>query len=240
MHKKEEALNFHEIPSTYHWVPDFVYGGIDGAITTFAVVAGVQGASLSVPIILILGFANLFADGFSMSVGKYLSDKSEIDQFNKIRDIEYKHLKEKEAHEKDELRHIFTGLGFTGKELEHAIQTVSSNPDTWVDMMMRYEFNMTLENINPMRGAIATFISFLVIGFVPLVGYLIGPTFNLDQNSSFIFACIATAIALFIVGTVKSKFAMKHWFLSGIETAGIGGLAALISYVIGYLLQNIA
>ena len=58
------------------YLPEFVYGGIDGAITTFAVVSGVVGASLSSAIVLILGFANLFADGFSMAVSNYLSVKS--------------------------------------------------------------------------------------------------------------------------------------------------------------------
>ena len=64
----------------YNWLPDFVYGSIDGIITTFAVVSAVEGGSLPVTIILIMGFANLFADGFSMAAGKYLSDKAEIDQ----------------------------------------------------------------------------------------------------------------------------------------------------------------
>ena len=50
----------------YLW--EFVYGGIDGCVTTFAVVAGSVGAWLEARIILILGFANLFADGFSMSI----------------------------------------------------------------------------------------------------------------------------------------------------------------------------
>ena len=59
------------------YLPEFVYGGIDGIITTFAIVAGAVGASLSTGIILILGFANLFADGFSMAISSYLSAKSE-------------------------------------------------------------------------------------------------------------------------------------------------------------------
>ncbi len=58
---------------------EFVYGGIDGAVTTFAVVAGATGARFDAKIILVLGFANLIADGFSMSVGSYLSTKSEVE-----------------------------------------------------------------------------------------------------------------------------------------------------------------
>ncbi|MGH9856666.1 MAG: VIT1/CCC1 transporter family protein, partial [Acidobacteriota bacterium] len=59
------------------YLSEFVYGGIDGAVTTFAVVAGATGANFSVKVILVLGFANLIADGFSMSVGSYLSTESE-------------------------------------------------------------------------------------------------------------------------------------------------------------------
>ena len=60
------------------YLPEFVYGGIDGSVTTFAVVAGSMGASFSSAIILVLGFANLFADGFSMAVSNYLSNKSQV------------------------------------------------------------------------------------------------------------------------------------------------------------------
>jgi VIT1/CCC1 family predicted Fe2+/Mn2+ transporter len=59
-----------------HYLPDLVYGANDGAITTFAVVAGVTGAELSKRIILILGFANLVADGFSMGASNFLSRRS--------------------------------------------------------------------------------------------------------------------------------------------------------------------
>ena len=48
------------------YIGEFVYGGIDGSVTTFAVVAGSTGASLDTSVVLILGFANLIADGFSM------------------------------------------------------------------------------------------------------------------------------------------------------------------------------
>lgn len=58
------------------YLPEFVYGGMDGAITTFAIISGIVGASLGSAIVLILGFANLFADGFSMAVSNYFSVKS--------------------------------------------------------------------------------------------------------------------------------------------------------------------
>lgn len=72
MHQKRERF-----------LGEFVYGGIDGVVTTFAVVAGATGWSLDVNVILILGFANLIADGVSMSIGNYLSTQAERDQYNK-------------------------------------------------------------------------------------------------------------------------------------------------------------
>ncbi len=224
----------------YNWLPDFVYGGIDGAITTFAVVAGVEGASLSIPIILILGFANLFADGFSMAIGKYLSDKTNQEQYERIRQIEFRHLKEKTEHERDEVRDIMKEYNFKGKDLDKAVEIITSDPEAWVDIMMRKEFNMTQENISPIKGGIATFVSFVLIGFIPLIAYIFKPLIPVNGNSLFIATCIATLLALFFVGTVKSRFSIKSWLISGLETALIGGVAASIAYAIGFFLRNLA
>jgi len=75
MHKERRDYLFRK------YLPEFVYGGIDGSVTTFAVLAGAAGASLSAAVVLILGFANLFADGFSMAVSNYLSTKSQNDVY---------------------------------------------------------------------------------------------------------------------------------------------------------------
>lgn len=229
----------HNLVQGYNWIADFVYGGIDGAVTTFAVVAGVEGASLSVPVILILGFANLFGDGFSMSVGKYLSDKANLDQYEKIRQIEFRHLKEKTEHEKGEVREIMAGYGFKGKHLESAVGVITSNPEGWVDLMMRNEFSLTSENVSPVKGAVSTFLSFILVGFVPLIGYTFQPFFNFSGRQMFFVTAAVTLFALFLVGAVKSKFSMRHWLVCGLETAFVGGIAATIAYFVGYFIKGI-
>ena len=223
----------------HKYLPEFVYGGIDGSVTTFAVVSGVMGASLSPAIVLILGFANLFADGFSMAVGKYSSDKADLEQYERVRQVEFKHLESKRQHEIDEVREIMEGYGFKGKDLERAVEVITSNPDVWVDLMMRNEFNMTMENVSPFKGAAATFISFLLVGFIPLTAYTFSPFFDLSADAMFLMTSILTLLALFIVGAVKSKFSMRNWFLSGMETLLIGGFAAGIAYLVGYLLRGL-
>lgn len=59
-----------------HYLPDLVYGANDGIITTFAVVAGVAGGSLSRKVVLVIGIANLLADGLSMAAGNYQAIRS--------------------------------------------------------------------------------------------------------------------------------------------------------------------
>ena len=227
----------HKTADDYGWITDFVYAGIDGAVTTFAVVAGVEGASLAVPVILIMGFANLFGDGFSMSVGKYLSDKTNLEQYEKIRQIEFRHLKEKTEHEISEVKEIMQSYGFKGKDLEHAVKVIISDPEAWVDLMMRNEFNMTKENVNPWKGALVTFFSFIIVGFIPLIGYTFRFLVNFSDQEMFYITAGITLMGLFLVGTVKSKFSMRNWFVCGIETALVGGVAATIAYLVGHYIK---
>lgn len=221
----------------YNWLPDFVYGGIDGSVTTFAVVAGVVGAHLSTPVILIMGFANLLADGFSMAVGKYLSDKSELERIGQIKASEERSILKKPKEERGEIREIMKSFGFKGQNLTHAEQVITSNPKIWVKIMLNHEFHIMEDNVNPVKGALATFLAFQIIGLIPMLGYSFQAILGLTE-SSHIFAgtCFATLAALFIVGTVKSRFSDRHWVLTGLETALIGGGAAGIAYLVGALL----
>ena len=235
-----EGLTLAQHNNGYNWLPDFVYGGIDGAVTTFAVVAGASGASLSLPVILILGFANLVADGFSMASGKYSSDKANLEWYEKIRAIEFRHLKEKTEHERQEVRDILLKYNFKGDDLERATEVITSDPESGVDIMMRHEFNLTAENVLPSRDPITTFVSFLLIGFVPLAGYTFQSVLGLSESYTFLFAVFSTSVALFLVGAVKSRFSARSWFRSGLNVVMLGGFAAAISYGIGFLLRGLA
>src|SRR5690554_2772618 len=102
------------------YLREFVYGGIDGAVTTFAVVAGSVGAGLDSSIIIILGFANLLADGFSMSIGAYLSSKSEKDNYNNHMNTEYWEVENIPEMERQEVAEIYAAKGFQGELLQQA------------------------------------------------------------------------------------------------------------------------
>lgn len=227
------------VKTNYNWLPDFVYAGIDGAVTTFAVVAGVVGADLSTPIILILGFANLLGDGFSMATGKYLSDRAELERMAFLREIEERSIVEKPREEKQEISVILKSFGFRGEDLKRAKKVIVSNPEAWVKLMMNHELNIIEDNVEPGKGAATTFGAFILIGLIPLIGYILQRFILIESGTLFIGTCISTLGALFFVGTVKSRFSKKSWLIAGLETSFVGGLAAAIAYFVGYFLRTL-
>lgn len=224
----------------HSYLPEFIYGGIDGSVTTFAIVAGVTGASLSPTIVLILGFANLFADGFSMAVGNYLSSKSKKEYADKIRKSEEQSVLHIPEEEEEEIRQIFRDKGFTGKPLEDAVEIITSNQEIWIDTMMKDEFGIFEDDTSPIKNALVTFVSFNLVGFIPLLAYVLSYFFTSLSENVFTLSIMLTSVAFFIVGSVKATIVDKKWFLSGIETLLIGGVAAVIAYVVGYVLRGLA
>lgn len=225
--------------SRYNWLPDFVYGGIDGAVTTFAIVAGVVGANLSLKTILVLGFANLIADGFSMAMGKYASDQAERERMGSIRRNEEMSILEKPEEEREELRQILNQFGFRGADLSRAQNIITKNPEAWVHLMLHHEFHIVEENIQPVKGAMATFSAFFLIGLVPLMSYLLGSILPLSSKTMFTMACVGTVLALFLVGLVKSRFTDQAWWRAGLETSAVGAFAAGLAYWIGHGLASL-
>jgi len=220
------------------YLGEFVYGGIDGSVTTFAVVAGSAGAGLDSSIILILGFANLIADGFSMSVGSYLSTKSEKQNYEKHKQIEYwevDHLPEKE---RQEIREIYEAKGFEGDLLEKVVDTITSDKDRWVDVMMKEELEMAEETKSPFMMGFVTFMSFLILGLVPLAIYVSDFLSPLEVDL-FLISCILTGICFAGIGYMKGLLTQTSKLRSVLETLLLGGAAATLSYFVGNLLEKL-
>lgn len=165
---------------------EFVYGGMDGAVTTFAVVTGAAGANLSSQVILILGFANVLADGFSMAVGSYLSEKS--DQ-----------------------------------------QLSISKGDSTAD-----------DHESPLMASLATFISFIIVGFVPLSVYTFDYAFSLGLgNDALIWSILLTLLAFGAIGYLRGLVTKVDKARTVMESLGLGLAAAVISYVVGNVLEKV-
>lgn len=221
-----------------NYLREFVYGGIDGAVTTFAVVAGAVGANLDVSIILILGFANLLADGFSMSVGAYLSAKSEKENYQKHRAIEYWEVDNMPEMERAEIVEIYKAKGFEGELLDKVVNVITSNRDRWVDEMMKNELDMIEDSKSPFNIGLATLISFVMIGFIPLAFYVYDFLFGIGLDL-FLWTSIGTSLAFVVIGWLKSYVNQTPVLKSILETLALGIVAALVAYFVGDLLESI-
>jgi len=219
---------------------DFIYGSIDGAVTTFAIVAGVVGADLSPIIILILGFANLFADGFAMASANYQASKAKnefVEMKRKQEEWEIDNLKEQE---KEEIREIYREKGFKDELLEEVVRTITSRRKVWIDTMMKEELGLIEDEKAPIDSSISTFIGFNVIGIIPLIPFIVFIMFNLEFDSNvFVYSTISVIIAFVIVGMIKGRIVKKSMVRSGMHTLIIGGIAAFVAYLVGYGLNSI-
>jgi vacuolar iron transporter family protein len=225
-------------------IEDFVYGATDGAVTTFAIVAGVVGASLSPSVVLILGFANLFADGFSMAIGNYLSAKSRIEYVERQRKREEWEIKNNAAQKIREIKDIYSDKGFKGELLESIAKVIISNRKVWVDTMMEEKIGpIDNNNENPIYKAITTFFAFYLVGLIPLIPFIYVYFVYFDLSHSinkidnvFLYSIIFTAISFFSIGLVKGKVVNKSPVKSGLNTLIIGGIAAVVAFLVGGLL----
>lgn len=222
------------------YIKSLVYGGLDGIITTFAVVAGVAGASLNFGVVLILGFANLIADGLSMAIGDYLSTKAEIEYQQIERERETWEVEHYPEGEKQEMIELYMAKGISKEDANKMMDILSKYKEAWIDVMMVEELGIVENDESPINNALVTFFSFVIFGFIPLVAYVASTFIPGMGDSTFVVACVLTGITLFSLGALKVKVTEKNWFTSGLEMLVVGGIAAMAAYFIGKLLSGLA
>jgi vacuolar iron transporter family protein len=238
-HTPEAVAERIHLDRPQNYLKDFVYGAIDGCVTTFAVVSGVIGAHLDTKIVLILGFANLLADGFSMAVSNFLGTKAEQQAIHRARQIEEAHVDHIPEGEVEEIRQIFRQKGFEGKLLERLVKVITGDRKLWVETMLKEEWGLSLTPVSPTRAGLATFAAFVLVGFVPLLPFTVASLIGVNDRMSFILSAAFTGLTFFFVGVLKAKYVAESWMRSGIETLLMGGGAAILAYVVGVALRGI-
>ena len=218
---------------THNYLRDWIYGGIDGSVTTLAVVSGVAGAQLSQWIILALGFANLFADGFSMAASNYLGTKAELDDWRRLERIEHRHIELTPEGEREEVRQIFARKGFEGNDLQRIVELVTANRERWVQTMLTEEYGLPHEVRSPWIAAFSTFTAFLICGLVPLLPYLFG------TEHSLAISVVLTGVVFVTIGSIKGRWSTSPWWHSGLTTLLIGAVASLLAYATGVMVKRL-
>ena len=156
------------------YFPEFVYGGMDGLITTFAIITGATGAGFSADVIVIIGVASIFSDAFSMGASNFVSRRSACRIGN--------------------------------------------------DVCKPYE---------PFKTALSTFLSFLLVGFVPVFPFV------LPVANPLVWSLGLTFTFFFLIGVVEGYLSKKRKILTGFGVLSIGIVAAVLSYGVGHFLAGI-
>ena len=226
--------------ATHKYVGEVVYGGLDGIVTTFAIVSGVAGAALGAGVVLILGLANLLADGLSMATGAYLSSKSEREYYDEERRREAWEVEHFPEGERAELVEIHKAAGYSEEDARLLARIQSQDRERWVEAMMVQELGLLREDREPLLIGLATLLAFVATGAVPLLAYLAGLFVPVDPALAFPVSLALSGAALFGLGAAKVTVTGRNWFRSGLEMLVVGGLAAGVAYLVGFLLQGLA
>jgi vacuolar iron transporter family protein len=216
----------------HSYLPDAVFGAIDGTVTTFAVVAGAIGADLSTRVVLILGCANLLADGFSMGAGNFLANRSAAEEVARLRAVEHRHIDADPDGETIEVREIYRGMGFSGDALEALTRLITSRRDAWIEVMLAAEYGVSGTPRSPWRAGTVTFLAFVAAGSIPLIPFIVGAA------EAAIVATVFTGSSFFLIGALKSLWSPRRWWICGLETAAIGMAAAAVAFVVGKAIER--
>jgi VIT1/CCC1 family predicted Fe2+/Mn2+ transporter len=235
-HHPEAVRNRVAAAQSESGVGDAVLGGVDGIITSFAVVAGSTGGRLSADVVIVLGLANLLADGFSMAVSNYLGTRSRQEEVARARHDEHWQIEQYPQGEKREIREIFGRKGFRGATLDHIVDVITRNREVWVDTMLVEELNLSPAAARPIRSAVATFFSFVLFGFIPLAPFLIS---LFARENLFLASSLLTSLAFLLLGAWKGYVLEQPSLRSALQTLAIGAIAAGIAYGAGALLHTV-
>jgi len=222
-------------------IKSIVFGGLDGVITTFSIVAAVAGASLPAQTAILMGFSNLIADALSMGLGDFLSSKAELEFEMTEAAREKAEFAKDPAGEILEHARLLVDRGVAKADADVIAETLARYPDVFHDAHMPLELGISAPDgsATPAMDGFVTFMSFIIFGSVPMFTYVILFFAGVHNNRTiFGAACAMTAATLFSLGWTQATITGQQRIRTATLMTINGGLAAAAAYLVGWGLEH--
>ena len=223
-------------PSVAGLLGEIVYGGNDGIVTTFAIIAGFAGAGagnaaeIGAIAVLLFGIANLLADGTAMGLGAFLSARSSRDVYAARRHEEAARLAARPAEVAGEVADGLANHGMAPEDARTVADILGRNRGMLLELSLYQRFGTADpgEDRPALKGA-ATFAAFTAFGAIPLIPYI---AFE-PVPSTFLLSVAATETALLLLGLIRWWVTREGLLRSVAETVLVGTVCALVAYGVG-------
>ncbi len=215
-------------------IREVVFGIQDGIVTVIGVIAGVSVLG-NKSIILLSAAAALLGETISMSLGGYLSTKSQNEFYEQELRKEKEHLEKFPEWERREVREFYAAKGFKGRELSNIVKIITSSKERWLDIMRAEEFGFPKEPDKPVVVGTVIGLASVAGGVLPIIPFLLP---FMTAQSGVVAAVVITLVSLFVAGAARTYVTKKNWLVSGFEMMLIGVVAAAATYTIGKLLTG--
>ncbi|MNM76883.1 VIT family protein [compost metagenome] len=215
-------------------IRDIVIGMADGLTVPFALAAGLSGSVSGTNIVVVAGIAEIAAGSIAMGLGGYLAARTDREHYATELERERREIQEVPEREKEEVAEVLRRWGIPESNVQSATDSISRDPDKWVDFMMKHELG--LEEPEPKRArnsSITIGLSYIIGGLIPLSPYM----FIHQANTALMTSVIATLIALYVFGYIKGRFTGSKPFKSAWQTTLVGGVAAGIAFFIANIIS---
>ena len=243
----QEHLESHHAKQSAKYIKNIIYGGIDGIITTFSIIAACFGANLTIKNIISMGFANLIADGFSMGFGDYISSYFESNYILSEANKEIIEFDNNHQYEVDEMIDLYSKEGIEKTDSKQIVDILISKPSYkpfFIKSMVLMELGLEIPDTNykyeNKKEALITFGSFLVFGVIPLLIYIISHWANYyNYNTIFIIDCFITLLTISSLGYTQAIITKQSKLMGCIILTINGVVSTSIAFIIGYGLEKI-
>ena len=214
-------------------VRPIVFGATDGLVCNLSLIMGVAGAAGEDPHSLVIaGGAGLLAGGFSMAVGEYVSVRSQRELLEYQIELQRHQLHHTPQQERDILVEIYEAKGLSYAESDLIVDRIMRDPERAIDTFVREEIGLSAETMgSPVAAGLGSLGAFATGALVPLI-----PCILLKGGAAFALSIAGSGVALFAIGLAVSRLTHRNALWAGLRQAGMGGLAAAVTFGIGTLL----